>query len=173
MNLIFRLFLTFNATLFLWVIFLIKNIEDLPNLYGYGKWLWPFLLIIFPFLFSIISIIIVPKLSKDEINFDDIIHLKYEDNTFLPNYLGYFFISLSVSSYHNMIFVYGILYLFSFSSQSTYFNPMFLVIGYKFYSLKTKKGTTIYLISRKKYKKPRDIDKFIAFRINDHTWMER
>jgi len=110
-------------------------------------------------------------LGSDRVKSGDITKLTHADSTFLPSYLGYFFVALSVDSYHVMCFVYGIVFLFSFSSQSTYFNPVFLVLGYRFYSLETKKGTTVCLVSRQNYKNPGSIGEFSAFRINDHTLM--
>jgi len=172
MNLVFRLFLTLNATLFLWVVFMLKNTDDLPGIYGIGKWFWPITLLIAPFILSRSSIFLVRKLGSDMIKPGDIVKLTHADSTFLPSYLGYFFVALSVSDYYVMCFVYGIVFLFSFSSQSTYFNPVFLVLGYRFYSLETKKGTTVCLVSRTNYKNPGNIGEFTAFRINDHTLME-
>jgi len=161
-----------NATLFLWVVFMLKNLDGLPSVYGFEKWLWPIALLSTPFVLSRASIFFVHKLDCDEIKSGDITRLIHADSTFLPSYLGYFFVALSVSNYHIMCFVYGIVFLFSFSSQSTYFNPVFLVLGYRFYSLETKKGTTVHLISRKNYKNPSNVGEFSAFRINDHTLME-
>jgi len=172
MNFIFKLFLTLNATLFLWVVFMLKNLDDLPDFHGIENWIWPPLLLAAPFLFSKISIILIPRLGRDQIKSDNIVRLSHADSTFLPSYLGYFFVALSVSSYHTMIFVYGIVFLFSFFSQTTYFNPTFLVLGYRFFSLETKKGTTVHLVSRRNYKNPADIVDTSAFRINDHTLME-
>jgi len=150
---------------------MLRNLDDLPGLHGVGKWVWSIALLSIPFALSKSSIFLVRKLGSDRVKSGDITKLTHADSTFLPSYLGYFFVALSVDSYHVMFFVYGIVFLFSFSSQSTYFNPVFLVFGYRFYSLETKKGTTVCLVSRQNYKNPGNIGEFSAFRINDHTLM--
>ena len=97
----------------------------------------------------------------------------HANNSFLPSYLGYFFVALSVGNWETLWFVYGVLFIFTFLSQALYFNPLFLIFGYEFYNVKTKNGTAIFLISRQKYKTPSDIYISTAFRINNYTFIER
>ena len=93
--------------------------------------------------------------------------------SFLPSYLGYFFVALSINNWETLSFVYGVLFIFTYLSQALYFNPLFLLFGFEFYNIKTKNGTAIFLISRNKYKKPNEIDIEKAHRINNYTFLER
>ncbi|MBE0354513.1 hypothetical protein PPHE_a2181 [Pseudoalteromonas phenolica O-BC30] len=99
--------------------------------------------------------------------------IEHANNSFLPSYLGYFFVALSISNWETLFFVYGVLFIFTFLSQALYFNPLFLLFGFEFYNIKTKNGTAIFLISRNKYKKPNEIDIEKAHRINNYTFIER
>ena len=41
----------------------------------------------------------------------------------------------------------------TYKSQALYFNPLFLLYGYDFYTITTSTGASIFLISKEKYKK--------------------
>jgi hypothetical protein len=72
-----------------------------------------------------------------------------------------------------MWFVYVVLFVFTFLSQALYFNPLFLLFGYEFYNIKTNNGTAIFLISRRQYRQPRDVEIATAYRINNYTFIEK
>lgn len=183
MNTAFRLLLTFNATSLLVIIFLVQKrhsleyffatnngldwISSLPNAVSY------LLYVLIPVLLTGISILLSSKLGKDEFKKGEAESIEHANNSFLPSYLGYFFVALSVGNWETLWFVYGILFIFTFLSQALYFNPLFLIFGYEFYNIKTKNGTVIFLISRQKYKMPSDIKISTAFRINNYTFIER
>lgn len=183
MNTAFRLLLTFNATSLLVIIFLVQKrhtleyffatkngldwISSLPNAVSY------LLYVLIPVLLTGISILLSSKLGKDEFKKGEVESIEHANNSFLPSYLGYFFVALSVGNWETLWFVYGILFIFTFLSQALYFNPLFLIFGYEFYNIKTKNGTVIFLISRQKYKMPSDIEISTAFRINNYTFIER
>lgn len=183
MNTAFRLLLTFNATSLLVIIFLVQKgytlgylfpkndglswVSLLPNVVSY------LLYVFIPVLFTGLSIVLSSKLGKDQFKKGEVDSIEHANNSFLPSYLGYFFVALSVGNWETLWFVYGVLFIFTFLSQALYFNPLFLIFGYEFYNVKTKNGTAIFLISRQKYKTPSDIDISTAFRINNYTFIER
>lgn len=184
MNILFRLLLTFNATSLLVIIFIVQKkytlsyfldvatnqlnwITLMPNMASY------FIYALIPVFLTGISLLLSKKLGKDEFKKGNIVSIEYANNSFLPSYLGYFFVALSVGSWESLWFVYGILFIFTFLSQALYFNPLFLIFGYTFYNVRTINGTVIFLISRHKYKTPGDIEISSAFRINDYTFIER
>jgi len=81
-------------------------------------------------------------LSKDDINYE--MHsIEEANNAFLPSYLGYFIVALSVNSVQTMVFVYLIVFVITYFSQTLYFNPMFLLLGYKFYYMTTVNNVKI------------------------------
>ena len=96
------------------------------------------------------------------------------DNEFLPTYLGYFFVSLSISDYITMIYLYLIVFVFTFLSQTQYFNPIFLLFGYHYYHVSTERGTKVFVIKRGKVIRNKEnllLDNLK--RINDTTYLQR
>lgn len=78
-------------------------------------------------------------LATAVIDKSSIIEVENANNAFLPSYLGYFFVALSVTNFNTLI-LFSLFYLFfTFLSQTLYFNPLFLLFGYHFYNISTKK----------------------------------
>ncbi len=195
MNVLFRLLLTFNATSLLVLIFFIQKgytfahffpnqVEALKAFVARGRlswlasadvpsWLSYILYLSIPLLLTWLSIFLSRWLGKDEFKDGDIVAIEHANNSFLPSYLGYFFVALSIGNCETLLFVYGILFVFTFLSQALYFNPLFLIFRFEFYSVTTKKGATLFLISRKKYKTPPDVQIASVSRINNYTFIER
>ncbi|WP_036217897.1 hypothetical protein [Marinospirillum minutulum] len=179
----FRLLLTFNATSLLVIIFMVQKgytlsyfLADAANL----DWLYTLpnavsyvLYILVPLLSTGLSILLSSKLGKDDFKQGEVVSIEHANNSFLPSYLGYFFVALSIGNCETLAFVYAILFAFTFLSQALYFNPLFLIFGYEFYNITTRNGTAIFLISRHKYKKPDEVAISKAFRINNYTFIER
>lgn len=180
MNVAFRLLLAFNATSLLLIVFMVQKaytlgfffpkislLVTLPNYISY------FLYSVIPLLLTWLSIILSSRLGKDEFKKGSVESIEHANNSFLPSYLGYFFVALSINGWEALLFVYATLLLFTFLSQALYFNPLFLAFGYEFYNIRMKSGTAIFLISRYRYKKPGEIDIALAYRINDYTFIEK
>ena len=129
--------------------------------------------LVIPLILTYISIIFSSYLGKDEFKKGEVESIENANNSFLPSYLGYFFVALAISNLEVMFFVYIVLFGFTFLSQALYFNPLFLLFKYKFYNIKTKNGTAIFLISRHQYKQPSDIEIATAYRINNYTFIEK
>ncbi len=179
-NILFRLLLTLNATSLLVIIYLVKTgytldhffcvppfLADLPHAVSYATYF------AIPVLFTGLSIILSSKLGSDQFKEGGITSIEHANNSFLPSYLGYFFVALSIPNEETLVFVYSILFVFTFSSQALYFNPLFLLYGYKFYNIRTSSGTAIFLISKHSYKVPLEVAIPKASRINDYTFIER
>lgn len=182
-NIAFRLLLTFNATSLLVIIFLVQKgytlghffthitcsdwLNTLPNAASYG------LYIVVPLLSTGLSILLSSLLGRDSFKTGEVTSIEHANNSFLPSYLAYFFVALSIENWETLGFVYAVLFVFTFLSQALYFNPLFLIFGYEFYNITTKNGTAVFLISRHKYKKPDEVVIPIALRINNYTFIER
>ena len=164
----FRLFLTFNATSWMWVVYVIKGSQSFC---GLSIWVSGIAYFLVPILLSSVSLFFAKKFGQDELN--GMIEFSLADNDFLPTYLGYFFVSLSVPSLVSMIFVYMIVFLFTHLSQTQYFNPIFLMFGYHYYHVSTEQGTKVFIISKGKViRNKRDFHFDNLKRINDTTYIE-
>lgn len=84
-------------------------------------------------LLSIVSIYLIKSLSDDAIERDTLTNIEPANDAFLPTYLGYFFVALSVTSINMFMIVFGIIAIFIYYSRISYFNPLFFLLGYKFY----------------------------------------
>ena len=126
-----------------------------------------------PILLTGLSILLSRLLGSDAFKQGEVSSIEHANNSFLPSYLGYFFVALSINNWETLFFVYSVLFIFTFLSQALYFNPLFLLYGFEFYNIKTVNGTAIFLISRCNYKKPDEIDIEKAHRINNYTFIER
>lgn len=185
MNIAYRLLLTVTATSLLLIIFVVQKgfmlghfLEKcpyflsidwtvLPNAISYVTYL------LIPIALTGLSIFLSRFLGKDEFQAGQVVAIEHANNSFLPSYLGYFFVALSIGNWETLGFVYGVLFVFTFLSQALYFNPLFLLFGFEFYNIKTKNGAAIFLISRHKYKTPDEIVIDKAYRINNYTFIER
>lgn len=183
LNIAFRLLLTFNATSLLVIVFLVQKKYtigyfsqgisalhftcEMPNFFSYITYL------MVPLMMTGLSTLLSASLGKDTFSSGQVVCIEYANNSFLPSYLGYFFVALSISNWSTLFFVYGVLFAFTFLSQALYFNPLYLVYGYEFYNVKTRNGALIFLISRCKYKTPGEVIIQSASRINNYTFIER
>jgi hypothetical protein len=120
-----------------------------------------------------LSIRLSPHLGQDSFAKGDVVSIEHANNSFLPSYLGYFFVALSVNNWETLFFVYGVLFVFTFLSQALYFNPLFLVFRFEFYNITTRNGAAIFLISKKHYKKPDEVILEQVYRINNYTYIEK
>lgn len=168
--LLYRLFLTFNATSWMIIIYAIKEcwtISKIPyQVFGVA-------LLAIPFALSVISI----KLSKylgDESPVTDCKEISLADGEFLPVYLGYFFVSVGVSEPFTMLIVYLMVFIFTFLSQTQYFNPMYLLLQYHYYHILTEVGTRIFVIKKGPViRNVQDLEFKNLKRLNDTTFIAR
>jgi len=182
LNLIYRLFLTFNSTSLLVVVYSVKEqyvinwcdlhpkLEIIPNYVSY------IIYFTIPVLLSFISLFLARFLDVDSLektnDTSKIAEVEQANNAFLPSYLGYFFVALSVPYFETLIFIFAILFLFTFFSQTLYFNPLFLLFRYQFYYLTTVNRTKLFVITKKHLKKPKDVDLPHLKRINNFTFID-
>lgn len=172
MKYIYQLFLAFNSTWLIVVVYLIKEKYKLNLLDNYSIYFSWVIFIIFPIILTILSFLIAHKLPKDKLISTSINEIELANNNFLPTYLGYFFVSLGINDTPTLIVVFIMIYIFTYLSQTLYFNPIFLIFGYHFYFIKTNKNIKIFLITRKHLKTPGEIGFQDLRRINNYTFID-
>ena len=97
MNLLFRFLLTVNATSWMLVVY---GIKEKVTILGISQCFFGVILLGIPIILSGISIRISVYLGSDSL--EGCQEFSLADNEFLPTYLGYFFVSLSVSDITTM-----------------------------------------------------------------------
>lgn len=110
-------------------------------------------------------------LSKDSIE-GKLKNLELANSNFLPSYLGYFFVAVSITRMDTFLLVYGLTVLLVMLSQSMYYNPLLLILRYNFYHATDENGTRLFLITRKKIRTIQTEGFTKLKRINDVTYIE-
>lgn len=180
---LYKLLLTFNASSLIIVVYLIKSkvpihriigligvepgkIELVPAFCSYALYFFV------PIFTTFISIQCVKYLESDEIEAGQIEEMELANNAFLPSYLGYFFVALSIGDKSTLAYMSGILFVFTFLSQSLYFNPLFLLFGFNFFHIKTKQNVKIFVVTKRELKAPSGISMPELKRINNYTFID-
>ncbi len=174
-NFLFRLFLAFNSTSLLLVVYWIKSgiiLPIFPPCFSIPNYVSYLIYILGMLFLTGLSLLCSNLLGKDSINQGDIENIEYANDAFLPSYLGYFFVALDVPNIETLHFVYPMVFIFTFLSQTLYFNPIFLVFGYHFYNLTTANNVRIFIITKKKFKDPKTVGFPSLKRINDFTFID-
>lgn len=179
-NFLYRLVLTFNAISLIIAVYLVKSQDALTKFFP--CWPWPsrylsyFIYFAVPVITTYASILLSNLLATDQIistpGAPAVTSVEQANNAYLPSYLGYFFVALSVPYCDTLVFVFLILFIFTFLSQTLYFNPLFLLFGYGFFYITTPTNIKIFVITRKNLKDPGAVSFEKLKRINDSTFID-
>ena len=172
MRFLYRLFLAFNSTFLIVVVFLVKEKYRFNFLCHYPNYYSWIIFISVPVILTAVSFLVVRILPTDVLRNSSVKEIELANNSFLPTYLGYFFVSLSVNNSATLTVVFAIIYVFTFLSQSLYFNPIFLLFGYHFYFIKTTENIKIFLITKKQLRSPGNDGFDRLKRINNYTFID-
>lgn len=116
------------------------------------------------------------KLLPNETISGGIKEVELADGSYLPSYLGYFFVALSVEDNKTLFVIAVIIFIFTYYSQTLFFNPLFLVFKYRFYYVTMDNGMKFIILSKKRIKRIKRIDglRFKNLkRINEYTFIDR
>jgi len=179
MGILFKLLSTISAMTPAFFVFVITNYKnylskDFNDIIDSNK-LWFFIL------YVVVTLIIVLVLNSfflkivrhlDDDGVSGIVSIEPVNDNFLPTYLGYFFVSVSITSL--WVFSYFIMLVISFNlfSKIYFFNPTLLLSGYKFYHLVSAQGVKIILITKSDLREIRDLSGGNYKRINDFTFIQ-
>lgn len=184
MHVIFKLWLTLSSLLLSLSVYLVKSdllldktakyiktenlkciIENLPAWVSYVSY---FLIAI---ILTLIAVFLVRFLSSEQISKGSITSVETANDAFLPSYLGYFFVALSVNEVGTFIYVFSMIFIFIYTSKISFFNPVFLLFGYKFFYLTDNSGIKTVVITKKELKAPQEVEFINLKRINNYTFI--
>lgn len=172
MKLIYKLFLALNSTILLLVIYLIKEHITLPISFFRCEHISYLIYILMVFLFSRMCLWSTCFLSAEIIE-GGIVEIESANNSYLPSYLGYFFVALGINDWATWIWTFLILFIFTINSQTCFFNPMFLLFGYKFYYVTMENGMKVFVITKQNIRTVKNLKFNQIVRINDYTYIDR
>lgn len=141
---LYRFVLSISSTFWMIVVY---GIKEEWSFIGDRNWLTAGILLFIPILLSFISLVLSKWFSMTNDTLMSCDEIQLADNEFLPVYLGYFFVALSIPNIYTLICIYIIVLVFSFLSQTQYFNPIFLLMGFHYYHIETSKKTRIFVVS--------------------------
>lgn len=167
LNFLYSLLLTFNSTS--WVVVL-YGVKHEWTLFGIPNWTFDLILLAVPILTSLIALLLTMCFGND--NLSSCNEIEYANSSFIPTYLGYFFVGLSLENITQLLIVYFIIFVFTQLAQTEYFNPIYLLFGYKFYHINTSKGTKLFVITRRKIRNANEESFEKLKRINETTFIE-
>lgn len=167
MNFLYKLLLTFNSTSWVLVLYGVKHEWTLWNI---PNWIFDLILLAIPILTSLVALLLANFFGNDNMNSCG--EVEYANSSFIPTYLGYFFVGLSLENITQLLIVYFIIFIFTQLSQTEYFNPIYLLFGYKFYHIKSSKGTRLFIITRRKIRNANQEEFKKLKRINETTFIE-
>lgn len=147
MNSLYKLVQTINATFWMPLIYIINRgytIKQLP------LWGFDIILMVIAIAISIILTEISISMTRffgvgKDFSCEEVI---LADNEYLPVYLGYFFLAVSITQVRVLLVIYILIFVVTYSSQIPYFNPINLMFGYHYYYVITSRGSRVLVIVR-------------------------
>ena len=131
--------------------------------------------------FSFISIQFSFKyLDQDVIEREKVKEFEQANDFYLPIYLGYAFVAISLPTLKSFLLFFVLMLIVLARTRFFYFNPIFLVLGYKFYFIKQVDDSKILVISKKEIKtidelfednKGHVADNIFLTKVNDYTFL--
>lgn len=111
-------------------------------------------------------------LSPERVDGTSFKSIELVNDTFLPIYLAYFFVALSTTSYISFVLVFGVVLIFVYRSGGAYFDPMYVLRGYKIYAATSNTDVKSYIITQQILKGVGDLKFEGLRRVNDFTFIE-
>ena len=115
-----------------------------------------------PMALSVLSLLWMKTQGKDSIK-TGVSEITPVNHEYLPVYLGYIFVSLSMPNMQDgsvqwmtLTIVYFLICLFVTCSKTLCFNPIFIVFGYGYYQVTTSNGVKVFVLTRKTIRKGGD-----------------
>ncbi|QTH46845.1 hypothetical protein J4772_31725 [Cohnella sp. LGH] len=163
--------MTLNSLLFIVIVYLIKEKITIFKVHLIPTWTLHLIYVLIPIPLSLLILKTSKLLKKDSIE-GKILQIEEANNAYLPSYLGYFFVALSVPDTYTFLFVFSILFIFVYFSQTHYFNPVFLLLKYHFYYVTTDDNCMNIIISKRTFEGENELEFMNLRRINYHTYID-
>lgn len=138
-----------------------------------------FVLALMAFGLVLIVSYIILKICKIDSNdiVNNVVELREVTNEYMPIYLGYVFVAVSINNNIVFIMVFLILFIILFETQIVAFNPMFCLLGYHYYRIKTFQSTKsieVFVMSKRNNIKDYNELQFQKLsKINEFTYIDK
>lgn len=169
LNRIYNIFNTVSITLWIVVIYIIKERwtfnENIHFLFvGFG-------MLLITVLLGALGLYLTNFLGKESL--ERCIEVEQADASFLPTYIGYFLIAFGVSNLYQMFVATIFITIFLYLVRWQYFNVTYLFFGYHCYHVTTSNHTKLFIISRKEIRTAKSLQFADLRRISNTTYIEK
>ena len=119
-------------------------------------------------------------LDQDVLERQKVKEFEQANDFYLPIYLGYAFVAISLPTLKSFLLFFVLMLIVLARTRFFYFNPIFLVLGYKFYFIKQIDDSKVLVISKKEIKtidelfedSNGDMQSYIALtKVNNYTFL--
>lgn len=169
-----------------------KGIEKALDFFPFVKFDPVFLKLIFPYCVYIIVLLmligitvlslkfIIKKLDKVKFKKNQIASFEQANDFYLPIYLGYSFVAISLPTFKSFLLFFLLMLILLSKTRFFYFNPLFLILGYKFYFIDNVDKSKMLLITKKEVKILSDFfenssgkeqEEVALIKVNNHTYL--
>ncbi|OGR84714.1 MAG: hypothetical protein A2021_03810 [Elusimicrobia bacterium GWF2_52_66] len=165
MRFIFKLLLAISSMSLMGAVYLV-NIRG--TFLGLSVWQSAIVYFVLAVIIARLPLFFIRFLGKDHIN--KISGQKPAEVMYVPVYLGYFFIALSISQLDIFLCISAILLVFVWFSQHLYFNIMWILMGYRYYEISNDGSQYLLITKRQDWKA--ETGGLLVRRINNYTFIE-
>lgn len=135
------------------------------------NWISYILYILVPLFFTYIDHRSFKMLDHSDIKSDVIQGIEPASASFLPVFFGYIFVGLSITTIQTLLLIYCVLTIMFFCAEIYLYNPLFHLLGYKFYFVTINKNK-ILIMTQKKIRLRESVNFECLGRINDFTYID-
>lgn len=168
---IYKCLLTINATFLLIVVFYLDKYDNYNIFSQVPYYIQAIFLLGAPIITTWLTLYMSRFLPSDDLH-NETKSIELVNNAYLPSYIGYFFVAVSVNNFKTLCVVYVVLVVFTLVSTTHYFNPILLLFKYNFYNIITADNIKILIITRKTFRTDTGLNGCRLKRINDFTFID-
>lgn len=111
-------------------------------------------------------------LNKDQEPEVQVSVMEASGRDYMPTYLSYFFIALSINTVESLFVCFIILYILTFFATTMAYNPLMLLLGYRFYSFRNANGKQIMVFTKRNVYCKEKMSFNNLGRINNFTYVD-
>ncbi len=178
MLVLYKLFFTLVSLLLLAVIYLINSSIEIGRLTGLHLWfdmpaIVSYLIYIVGSLFlTWLCTLAFSKMETISLQSTNIKGIESADSTFVPMYLAYVFVGVSIQNEISLILCYLLIAIICFFAQNYYFNPLFYILGYRYYFVINSADKKLLIMTKKHIYLGQEIDFANLKRLNDYSYVD-
>lgn len=112
------------------------------------------------------------KLETMNLSNSNVNNIESADSTFVPMYFAYVFVGVSIQSNDSLIWCYLLTTVICYCAQIYYFNPLFYLLGYRYYFVTNSTDKKLLVMTRKRIYLNQNVDFTHLKRLNDYSYVD-